>query len=104
MPGHGRRFVVQDDVGDILPARDRLRDRNLTGVEKGRVAHKNDLLIIDKGIDPAAGAAAEPHSRIIVHQGRRRFKHEHAVTTGVPMRHQVNGTSPVMLSHVLFIQ
>ena len=101
LAGHRRRLVVEDDVGDVLAVLDRVGNGELAAVEKGRVAHEDDLLVGDERIDAEAGRAAEPHAAVVVHEVLVRLEHQHRVAAGVAVEDEVDRLAPMRLAHVI---
>ena len=77
------------------PLCDGVADGDLAGVEEGRVAHEDDLLVVDERVDAAAGAAAQAHAGVVVHERRVGLEHQHGVAAGVAVEDQVHGLAPV---------
>ena len=90
LAGHRGRLVVEDDVGDVLAVLDRVGNGELAAVEKGRVAHEDDLLVGDERVDAEPGRAAEPHAAVVVHQVLVRLEHEHGVAAGIAVEDEVD--------------
>ena len=91
VPGHGRGLVVEDDIGDVLAVFDGVGDGDHAGVEKGRIPHKDELFVVDKGVDTGPGAAAQAHAGKIVHQLGKRLVFEHGIAADVAVEDQIYG-------------
>ena len=76
-------------------------DGDLSGVEEGAIAHEDDLLVGDERVDAAAGAAAEAHARVVVHELFGGGEHEHGVAAGVAMGDEIDRGRAMLFEHVL---
>ena len=88
--GHGGGAVFQDDVGDVLLLGDGVGDGELAGVEERAIAHEDDLLVGDERIDARAGAAAQAHAAVVVHERLVGLEHQHGVAAGVAVGDQIH--------------
>ena len=100
MAGHRGGAVFKNDVGEILPVLDAVADGDLAGVKESAIAHEDDLFVGDERVDAAAGAAAEPHAGVVMHELFGGGEHEHGVATGVTVRDEIDGGEAVLVHHV----
>ena len=70
------------------------------GMEERAIAHEDDLLVGDERVDAAAGAAAQAHAAVVVHELLGRGEHEHGVAAGVAVGDQIHRAHAVVLGHV----
>ena len=65
-------------------------DRDLAAVKKRAIAHEDDLFVGDERVDARAGAAAQSHAAVVVHELFGGCEHEHRVAAGVAVGDQVD--------------
>ena len=104
LAGHRGGFVVEDDVGDVLAVLDRVGNGELAAVEKGGVAHEDDLFVGDERVDAEAGAAAESHAAVVVHEVLVGLEHEHGVAAGVAVEDEVDRLAAMDVAHVVGVE
>ena len=100
LAGHRRRFIVEDDVRDVLAVFDRIGNGDLAAVKKSRVAHEDDLLVRDERVDAEPRCATQSHAAVIVHEVLVRLEHQHRVATGVAMENEIDRLAAMGLAHV----